>query len=110
MFKVIEKDGTIRTFDSFDEAKKKGIICPVIDEKGYKYFYDGTGDGYRSLKESNKDCFYSNHGIYNQTKLSIGSVISNAKWILYCHGIKESLDYIKRVKSKKETGSIEITK
>ena len=111
MFEVVFHNGKILKEENFDYAMKMaGSGKYVRDEKGYKYFTDGTGDGFRSLKQSNKERFYGTHGIYDQSKLELKHVISNAKWIYYSFGLQESLAYIARIRERKESKQIKIIK
>lgn len=104
MFSLIQKQKVKQEFNTFTEAlafKHHGDY--IQDEKGYKYFSDGTGDGFRALKESNSFWTLSHTGIYNQKKLSMTCLIANARWIYWTFGLGESLLYLKRVRSSKVT-------
>ena len=109
MFEVVLRDEKSIMVDSFEEAINRARSGKYVkDSIGYKYFTDGTGDGFRALKQSNEQFFYSSDGIYNQKKIELRHVLSNAKWIYYSFGIQESLDCLARVKEKRNSKELKI--
>lgn len=109
MFHLIKKQKIEKTFPTFQEAFNFKNNCDYIqDEKGYKYFSDGTGDGFRALKESNSFWGGSHTGIYNQKKLSIHCLIANARWIYWLFGLDESLSYLKRVRTNTQQKTLKL--
>ena len=112
MFKVydVHRKTTLQ-FTTFSEALSniRGTSNYITDAQGYKYFGDGTGLGFRALKQSNQELFYNTNGVYSQKKLKFKNLYSNARSVLHNFGHPDALQYIARVRALKSQNQINIT-
>lgn len=101
MYKVIKKDNSVfGSYPTFSEAWR--FIYhgeKIVDDKGYAFFADGTGIGFRALLQSNGFSFYAKHGIYNQNTSKTEIILANARWVRWTFGLADSLAYLQRVRA-----------
>jgi len=120
---VIEKSFTLHTknchlldsfknfSDAFGALRKRHDAYYVLDNQGYKYFSDGTGNGFSLLLQSNEGCQQSSWGRYNQKGMELGVIKRIAQELVWDGRPKSEVkDYFTRIRTAVSAGKFKIRK